>query len=261
MNIIEVTSAMWQQKWVIGNWKMNGSTAVNQQLLQALQAPVATVADQVYCGLAVPYVYIAIASQLMASSRLVIGAEDVSRFAENGAYTGEVNASMLADAGARFALIGHSERRQYFQEDNAILLSKLQNCLSANVLPVLCVGETLAERDAHQEKAVVAAQLALLVELAPSEIVVAYEPVWAIGSGKIPTTTQIVDMHQFIYQQILSLCGKDVKIRVLYGGSVNTKNAAEILAVPHVDGALVGGASLQADSFTAIIQAACVPAL
>ena len=252
---------IWQQKWVIGNWKMNGSLETNQQLLQALQTSVSAMAEQVFCGVAVPNVYIVSSCQLLNSFALAVGAEDVSRFAEYGAYTGEVNAQMLADVGARFALVGHSERRQYFQENNSILLAKLHNCLATKILPVLCVGETLAQREAGQEKEIVKAQLALLSELSLSEVVVAYEPVWAIGTGKIPTTTQIADMHQLIYQQILSLCGEGVKIRVLYGGSVNTKNAAEILAVPHVDGALVGGASLQADSFAAIIQAACVPAL
>ncbi|MCX8744116.1 triose-phosphate isomerase [Snodgrassella sp. B3882] len=252
---------MWQQKWIMGNWKMNGSLASNQQLLLALQKPVSAASAQVYCAVAVPDVYLTSAKEQVRGFPLVIGAQDVSRFGDFGAYTGEINAQMLADVGAGFALIGHSERRQYFQEDNAILLSKLQHCLSAHILPILCVGETLAQRESAQEKAVVGDQLAILAELSATEVVVAYEPVWAIGTGKIPTTRQIAEMHQFIYHQILSLCGKDVKIRVLYGGSVNTKNAAEILAVPHVDGALVGGASLQADSFTAIIQAACAPAL
>lgn len=261
MRVNQGIISMWQQKWVIGNWKMNGSFVANQQLLQALRAPVTAAAAQVYSAVAIPDVYIATASKLVAGSSLVVGAQDVSCFRDYGAYTGETNAQMLADVGARFALIGHSERRHYFQEDNVILLSKLQNCQCANIVPILCVGETLAQRESAQEKAAVGAQLAVLAELSATEIVVAYEPVWAIGTGKIPTAPQIADMQQFIYQQILSLCGKDVKIRVLYGGSVNTKNAAEILAVPHVDGALVGGASLQADSFAAIIQAACAPAL
>ncbi|PIT46063.1 triose-phosphate isomerase [Snodgrassella alvi] len=254
------TISMWQQKWVIGNWKMNGSNVVNRQLLQALLKPVDAAAAHVYCGVAVPNVYLSAASEFVAGSALAIGAEDVSRFAANGAFTGEVNARMLADVGAQFVLIGHSERRQYFQEDNEELQSKVQNSVAAGVLPILCVGETLAEREAGQEQQVVSAQLALLAQLGLKEVVVAYEPVWAIGTGKVPAVAQIADMHELIYQQILSLCGEDVKIRVLYGGSVNASNAVEILAVSHVDGALVGGASLQADSFTAIIQAAYAPA-
>lgn len=251
---------MWQQKWVIGNWKMNGSNATNRLLLQALLKPVDAVATRVYCGVAVPNVYLAAVCEFAAGTALAVGAEDVSRFAANGAFTGEVNAQMLADVGARFVLIGHSERRQYFQESNDELLAKLQNSVAAGVLPILCVGETLVEREAGQEQQVVSAQLSLLAQLGLKEVVVAYEPVWAIGTGKVPAVAQIEAMHELIYQQILSLCGEDVKIRVLYGGSVNASNAAEILAVSHVDGALVGGASLQADSFTAIIQAAYAPA-
>ena len=251
---------MWQQKWVIGNWKMNGSNAANRTLLQELLQPVNAAAAQVYCGIAAPNVYLAGMKESAANTALAVGAEDVSRFAVNGAFTGEVSAQMLADVGAQFVLVGHSERRQYFQEDNTILLEKMQNSIAAGLLPILCVGETLAERDAGQKEQVVAAQLSLLAEADLSEVAVAYEPVWAIGTGKVPVTEQIAAMHELIYRQILSLCGKDVKIRVLYGGSVNAGNAAEILAVSHVDGALVGGASLQADSFAAIIQAAYAPA-
>ncbi|WP_370580451.1 triose-phosphate isomerase [Snodgrassella alvi] len=251
---------MWQQKWVIGNWKMNGSNAANRTLLQGLFQPVNAAAAQVYCGIAAPNVYLAGIREFAANTALAVGAEDVSRFAVNGAFTGEVSAQMLADVGAQFVLVGHSERRQYFQEDNPILLEKMQNSIAAGLLPILCVGETLAEREAGQEEQVVAAQLSLLAEADLSEVAVAYEPVWAIGTGKVPVTEQIAAMHELIYRQILSLCGKDVKIRVLYGGSVNAGNAAEILAVSHVDGALVGGASLQADSFAAIIQAAYAPA-
>ncbi|PIT36507.1 triose-phosphate isomerase [Snodgrassella alvi] len=251
---------MWQQKWIIGNWKMNGSQSANRQLLQALLKPVDVAAAHVYCGVAVPNVYLAGVNEFTRDTSLAVGAEDVSRFAANGAFTGEVSAQMLADVGAQFVLIGHSERRQYFHEDNQELLIKLQNSMAAGLLPVLCVGETLAEREQGQEQVVVSAQLDVLASLGMREVVVAYEPVWAIGTGKVPSVTQITAMHQLIYQQILSLCGEDVKIRVLYGGSVNAGNAAEILAVPHVDGALVGGASLQADSFAAIIQAAYAPA-
>ena len=251
---------MWQQKWIIGNWKMNGSQSANRQLLQALLKPVDVAAAYVYCGVAVPNVYLAGVNEFTRDTSLAVGAQDVSRFAANGAFTGEVSAQMLADVGAQFVLIGHSERRQYFHEDNQELLIKLQNSMAAGLLPVLCVGETLAEREQGQEQVVVSAQLDVLASLGMREVVVAYEPVWAIGTGKVPSVTQIAAMHQLIYQQILSLCGEDVKIRVLYGGSVNAGNAAEILAVPHVDGALVGGASLQADSFAAIIQAAYAPA-
>lgn len=246
---------MWQRKWILGNWKMNGRLYVNQPLLTEL-SNAANQNPQVYCGVAVPAVYLPTALATVTGSALAIGAQDVSRFADDGAFTGEISAAMLADVGAAFALIGHSERRQYFQEDNAVLLQKLRNCQAAQIVPVLCVGETLSQREAGTAEEVVAAQLAVLADLSWQQVAVAYEPVWAIGTGKIPTTTQIAQMHAFMYERILSLCGEDVKIRILYGGSVNAGNAAEILAVNHVDGALVGGASLQTDSFTTIIQAA-----
>lgn len=248
----------WQQKWILGNWKMNGRLETSGALLHDLSLA-ANQTSQIYCGVAIPALYLPYALDWTSGSQLHIGAEDVSRFGTDGAYTGEISATMLTDIGVRFALIGHSERRQYFHENNTCLHQKLQNCLKAALIPVLCVGETSQQREAGQAENVVADQLAILTGLPVNEIVIAYEPVWAIGSGKIPTAAQIEQMHTFIYQRILSLCPKDVKIRVLYGGSVNQNNAAEIMTVRHVDGALVGGASLQADSFTAIIQAACAP--
>ncbi|MCP2041011.1 triosephosphate isomerase [Neisseria sp. HSC-16F19] len=243
---------MWSQKWVLGNWKMNGRTARNQDLLEGI-LPQAACGVQV--GVAVPAVYLA-AVAATAGQALWAGAQDVSRFEADGAFTGETSAAMLADAGARFVLVGHSERRQYFGEDNTVLAEKLHHSLAAGLVPVLCVGETLAERDVGEAEAVVARQLAVLKDWRAEGVAVAYEPVWAIGTGRVAEAAQIAAMHAFIYRQILSLCGEGAKIRVLYGGSVNAANAADILAIPQVDGALVGGASLQAEPFTAIIQAA-----
>lgn len=247
---------MWQRKWVVGNWKMNGRRALAHDLLTDLLPHVTAASDAVHIGVAVPNVYLPLAQQLISGNPLWLGAQDVSRFADDGAFTGETSAAMLADVGAQFALIGHSERRQYFGEDNAVLRAKLRNAIAAELVPILCVGETLAEREAHQAQAVVGAQLAVLADLPHTHIAVAYEPVWAIGTGKVADSTQIAAMHAFIYKEILSLCGENVKIRALYGGSVNAQNAAEILAIPYVDGALVGGASLQAAGFAAIIDAA-----
>lgn len=245
---------MWQQKWVIGNWKMNGRNTHNETLLSALRT--LPLSPSVLAGVAVPTVYLAQTVIQLAASAVRCGAQDVSRFSADGAYTGEVSAAMLADAGAHFALIGHSERRRYFAEDATALTDKIRCTQEAGLIPLLCVGETLAERQAGQAKAVVAAQLAVLPNQSRSEVAIAYEPVWAIGTGQVATVAQIGDMHAFIYNQILSLYGNDVKIRVLYGGSVNAQNAAEILTVPYVDGALVGGAALQTESFAAIIEAA-----
>ncbi|WP_156956581.1 triose-phosphate isomerase [Stenoxybacter acetivorans] len=246
---------MQQKKWILGNWKMNGRLAQNADVLSGLlKQPIAS--ENVFVGIAVPSVYIGAAAAQVSGSRCVIGAQDVSRFAADGAYTGEINAAMLQDAGVQFVLIGHSERRQYFGENNAILTEKWQNSLNADLVPVLCVGETLVEREAGLAESVVAEQLSILDGRELSHVVAAYEPVWAIGTGKVANHEQIGAMHAFIHERILSLCGNNVKIRTLYGGSVNESNAADILTVPHVDGALVGGASLKADSFAAIIQAA-----
>ena len=244
---------MWQQKWVMGNWKMNGRQAANAALLSALRA---LPASDALVGVAVPAVYITQAATALADSAVWVGAQDVSGFGDNGAYTGEISAAMLADAGAQFVLLGHSERRQYFGEDNVLLQTKWQHAVAAGLVPILCVGETLMQREAGEAEAVVAEQLSLLAALKADTVAVAYEPVWAIGTGQVATVAQIGDMHGFIYRQILSLCGEGAKIRVLYGGSVNAENAAAILAVPGVDGALVGGASLQAAAFATIIDAA-----
>lgn len=249
---------MWDKKWVIGNWKMNGQTANNAALIQQLtQLPHQ---NQVNIGIAPPSVYLWQAQQILHTSSknnpIQVFAQDCSRFNGKGAYTGEVSADMLKDIGVEWTLVGHSERHLYFNEHNDICRSKLENALSSGLTPLLCVGESLQDREVGQEKSVVAHQLSILKNLASKHIAVAYEPVWAIGTGKVANTEQIADMHAFIYQEILSLCGEDVKIRVLYGGSVNANNAAEVFSVPYVDGALVGGASLQYESFTAIIAAA-----
>lgn len=243
-----------QKKWVLGNWKMNGRLQNNRELLSQLrQMPVH---PDVATGVAVPSIYIMDA--LQDATDCLVGAQDVSQFPQDGAYTGEVSAAMLQDIGCQFALIGHSERRQYFKESEAVLAQKFTNAVNAGVLPVLCVGESLAERELGHAEAVVGAQLAWLqgVPLLDKQLVIAYEPVWAIGTGVVATIEQIAQMHTFIQQHVLSLLDNGVSIRLLYGGSVNADNCAAIFAVKHVDGALVGGASLKYDSFAHIITAA-----
>ena len=242
----------WQQPWIIGNWKMNGrrsSTAAFAQAWAAQRLP-----ENVSTGIAAPLPYLLDLKQ--AAPALPVGAQDVSRFDKDGAFTGETSAAMLADLGAQFVLLGHSERRQYFGENNETLSAKLDNALAAGLTPILCVGETLAQRQAAQEQAVVAEQLSVLRGKAMPHIAVAYEPVWAIGTGQVASAEQIADMHAFIYAELLSFTNKSANIRALYGGSVNAQNAQTILNLPNVDGALVGGASLQTDSFAAIVQAA-----
>ena len=242
----------WQQPWIIGNWKMNGrrsSTAAFAQAWAAQRLP-----ENVCTGIAAPLPYLLDLKQ--AAPALPVGAQDVSRFDKDGAFTGETSAAMLADLGAQFVLLGHSERRQYFGENNETLSAKLDNALAAGLTPILCVGETLAQRQAAQEQAVVAEQLSVLRGKAMPHIAIAYEPVWAIGTGQVASAEQIAAMHAFIYAELLSFANKNANIRALYGGSVNAQNAQTILTLPNVDGALVGGASLQADSFAAIVQAA-----
>ena len=248
---------IWQQKWVIGNWKMNGQLHDNNSLVHKLrQFPAA---DRVCIGISPPAVYLSQvhnAVQIVLENKILTCAQDVSRFPNKGAYTGEVSAEMMRDVGVDIVLIGHSERSLYFNEKNDIQRLKIENVLEVGLIPLLCVGESLKEREDGREKEAVAYQLSVFKGLKTQNFAVAYEPVWAIGTGKTATKEQIADMHAFIYSEILSLCGSNANIRVLYGGSVNEKNAAKIFSVPHVDGALVGGASLKYDAFTAIIQAA-----
>ncbi|MDO5687014.1 MAG: triose-phosphate isomerase [Neisseria sp.] len=244
---------MWHKKWIFGNWKMNGTRADNAALLQALVNLPENPPTQV--GLAVPHPYLFQAACAVQETAIVCGAQDCSRFGASGAYTGETAAYMAADCGAQFVLIGHSERRAYFGEDNAVLRAKIDAALAAGLLPILCVGESLQEREAGREQEVVAAQLAVLDGLEWTHIAVAYEPVWAIGSGVVATVEQIAQMHGFIYENLLSRFGGNVSIRLLYGGSVNAANAQNILSTARVDGALVGGASLKADEFARIIAA------
>jgi triosephosphate isomerase len=185
-----------------------------------------------------------------------VAAQDVSCFAADGAFTGETSAAMLADTGCRYVLVGHSERRQYFGEDNAALSAKLLATVEAGMVPVLCVGETLAQREAGQVMAVIGQQLEALSAINGQDYVVAYEPVWAIGTGKVATIGQIDEVHQQILDAVLQCYGASDSIRVLYGGSVKADNADAILSLASVGGALVGGASLEVNGFGKICQAA-----
>ncbi|OWY39104.1 triose-phosphate isomerase [Xenophilus sp. AP218F] len=241
-------------KLVIGNWKMNTRSESAQALVAALLADPATNRDGV--GVAAPAVYLAQVARQLEGGRIALASQDVSRYDADGAFTGETSAAMLADVGCRYALVGHSERRQYFAESNEALLRKMRNALAAGVTPVLCVGETLEQREGGQYLEVIRQQLAILAEIADGEYVVAYEPVWAIGTGKVASLEQIAEMHAFIKNWCLQNAGSSANIRVLYGGSVKAENAEAILATKNVDGALVGGASLSADSFRVICQAA-----
>ena len=245
-----------KKKLIAGNWKMNGSLAANEALLKALIAGTAEVACDV--AVAVPSPYLAQVQALTAGTTIAVAAQDVSAH-ESGAYTGEVSVAMLKDFGVRYALVGHSERRQYHGETDAIVAEKAQRALAAGVTPVVCVGETLQEREAGMTEAVVKRQLAAVIHLnghCISEIVVAYEPVWAIGTGRTATPEQAQAVHAVLRTQLAAASEHADRIRLLYGGSMNAANAAQLLAQPDIDGGLVGGASLKAPDFLQIIAAA-----
>ena len=245
------------KKLVAGNWKMNGSLAANAALVQALLADRAQAwgCDVAVC---VPAPYLAQLQSLTQGSALALGAQDVSA-QEGGAFTGENAAAMLKDFGVRYCLVGHSERRQYHQESDALVAAKAQRALAAGITPIVCVGETLAEREAGDTEAVIKRQLAAVVHVnghCISEIVLAYEPVWAIGTGKTASPEQAQAVHAVLRQQLQAASASADRVRVLYGGSMNAGNAASLLAQPDIDGGLIGGASLKAADFLSIIRAA-----
>jgi len=245
-----------KKKLIAGNWKMNGGLAANEALLSALRDGVGLPACDI--AVAVPTVYLAQVQTLLAGSPIAVAAQDVSPH-ESGAFTGEVSASMLRDFGVRYALVGHSERRQYHGETDAIVAEKAQRALAAGITPIVCVGETLAERETGDTEAVVKRQLAAVIHLnghCISEIVVAYEPVWAIGTGRTATPEQAQAVHAVLRAQLAAASEKADRIPLLYGGSMNAANAAQLLAQPDIDGGLVGGASLKAADFLQIIAAA-----
>ena len=243
---------------VAGNWKMHGSRAENARLIEALvEASDTTAAEVLVCP---PFVYLWECHRLLKDSALALGAQDVCAEAQ-GAFTGEVAAAMLKDVGCQYALVGHSERRALYHEDDALVARKFVAAQAGGLVPILCVGETLEERERSVTESVIARQLDAVLGLAGvgalARAVIAYEPVWAIGTGKTATPEQAQDVHAFIRQRIV---GRDATIggavRLLYGGSVKAANAAELFGKPDVDGGLVGGASLKADEFVRICAAA-----
>jgi triosephosphate isomerase len=245
-----------KNKLIVGNWKMNGDLAANEVLLKSVLAGVGTPA----CGIAVcvPALYLAQCQGLLNGSAVDVGAQDVSQH-EVGAFTGEISAVMLKEFGVRYAIVGHSERRQYHGETDAQVAVKAQRALAAGITPIVCVGETLAEREAGKTEEVVKRQLAAVIQLnghCISEIVVAYEPVWAIGTGKTASPEQAQAVHAVLRAQLKAATPQADRIQLLYGGSMNAANAAQLLAQPDIDGGLIGGASLKAPDFLTIISAA-----
>jgi triosephosphate isomerase len=245
-----------KKKLIAGNWKMNGSLAANETLVKALLAGLT--GEQCLVAVCVPAPYLAQLQALVAGSSIELGAQDVSQH-EAGAFTGEVSAPMLRDFGVRYCLVGHSERRQYHGETDAVVATKAQRALAAGITPVVCVGETLAERDAGLTEEVVKRQLAAVIHAnghCISEIVVAYEPVWAIGTGKTASAEQAQQVHAVLRKQLHAATPHASRVPILYGGSMNASNAVQLLAQKDIDGGLVGGAALKPTDFLAIILAA-----
>ena len=244
---------------VAGNWKMHGSRAENARLIEELLAGCAP-QPAALCVICPPFVYLQEAARLLRDSALSLGAQDVSADAQ-GAFTGEVSAAMLRDVGCEYVIVGHSERRLLYRESDQLIARKFGAAHAKGLVPILCVGEQLADRDAGRTQDVVARQLDVVLELcgagALEQAVVAYEPVWAIGTGRTATPEQAQEVHAFIRARIAA---RDARIasatRILYGGSVKAGNAAELFAMPDVDGGLIGGASLKADEFLTILAAA-----
>ena len=243
---------------IAGNWKMNGLRASLFEV-EKLASPL-TSGTPPRCTVAIcpPATLIAAMNRTAAPAGILVGAQDCHP-APSGAHTGDLSAPMLADAGAQLVIVGHSERRTDHGETDELVRQKAQSVLAAGLTPIICVGETRAEREAGQADAVVSRQLAASVpdEAADDDVVIAYEPVWAIGTGLTPTSDDIAQMHKSLRDQLVRRFGtKGEAIRLLYGGSLKPANAEEILRIAHVNGGLVGGASLLADDLFAIISAA-----
>ena len=247
---------MTHKKLIAGNWKMNGSLAANEALVRAIAQGMGGAKCTV--AVCVPVVYMAQVNQLRQGSAIELGSQDVSAH-EQGAYTGEVSATMLRELGVRYAIVGHSERRQYHGESDELVADKAKAALAHGVTPIVCVGETLAQREAGQTQDVVKRQMAAVIHTnghCISEIVVAYEPVWAIGTGKTATPEQAQEVHALLRAQLKAATQHPERIAILYGGSMNAGNASTLLAQPDIDGGLIGGASLKAPDFLQIIAAA-----
>ncbi len=248
-----------RQVLIAGNWKMNGSRGSIRELLDGVKAGVGEVksAELAVCA---PFPYLADVQEQLTGSTISWGAQNLST-EEKGAFTGEVSAAMLLDFSCKYVIVGHSERRSLYGEDDALVAQKFAVARKAGLKPIFCVGESLQEREANVTEDVVARQLDALIALegvaALTDGVIAYEPVWAIGTGKTASPEQAQAVHAFIRAKLAALDGAVAdKVQILYGGSMNPANAAQLLAMADIDGGLIGGASLKADDFLAIGKAA-----
>ena len=247
-----------RSKVVVGNWKMNGSLAANQALLAAVVAGVGDVlCDVAFC---VPFPYLPQASTALVGSAVALGSQDVSEYAQ-GAYTGEVSAAMLGEFGCRYALVGHSERRTWFGDTNERVALKADRAIDAGLTPIVCVGETLQEREQGRAEEIVSQQVDAVIERIGAQrladTVLAYEPVWAIGTGKTASPEQAQAMHAAMRRHVAQYDAKVASgVKILYGGSVKASNAESLFGCEDIDGGLIGGASLIAADFLDIVEAA-----
>jgi triosephosphate isomerase len=248
-------------KLIAGNWKMNKDLAETTELISGLKTKLAAPPKGVNVIVCPPFTSLERAKKLLEGDAIALGAQNMY-FEDDGAYTGEISAKMLKSAGCRYVILGHSERRQYFDESNELINKKAKKALASGLIPIVCVGETLREREKNITDHIVTSQVkGCLKEISSADVerlVIAYEPVWAIGTGKVATPQQAQEVHLLIRNLLGQLYSKATaeKIIIQYGGSVKPENAKELLHQPDIDGALVGGACLKADSFAAIVQAA-----
>ncbi len=252
---MQEASSVKRRKLVVGNWKMNGNRAGNAELLAALRAAGPWVAEVAVCA---PFPYLADVALSLQGAGIAWGAQDCSAF-ESGAYTGEVAAAMLAEFACHYVIVGHSERRALHRESDQLVADKAKAALAHNLTPIVCVGETLAEREAGQTEVIVKRQLSAVIHTLAhciSQVVVAYEPVWAIGTGKTASPEQAQAVHALLRMQLAAASPKAAEMKILYGGSVKADNAASLFAQTDIDGGLIGGASLKAAEFAAICRAA-----
>lgn len=246
-----------QQKWVIGNWKMNGALEWAKSFSKDLHEQVPS-SDKLVCAVCPPSVYLHVVAEQLKGSKIVLGAQNLcAENPESGAFTGEVSAEMLKDISAEFVLVGHSERREYYAESDAVIVKKFFQAQQKQLKPVLCVGESLAQREAGKAQEVIAKQVEAVIDALGiavfNQALIAYEPIWAIGTGLTASPEQAQEIHQFI-RALLAEYSVEVaeKTPILYGGSVNAGNAESLFGMKDINGALVGGASLKLEEFKTI---------
>lgn len=251
-----------RKKVIAGNWKMNKNLGESISLFKEIKLAVLNVTGKVDVILCPPYTSLETGANLLKESSVKLGAQNM-HFEESGAFTGEISASMLKSVGCEYVILGHSERRTIFNESDEMINKKMKKALSAGLKPIFCVGETLEERELNITEKVIETQIkGGLKEIPESDmknVIIAYEPVWAIGTGRTATKQQAEEVHVFIRNLIKSLYSSSISenITIQYGGSVKADNAKELLSMPNIDGALVGGACLKAESFVEIIKSAC----